>query len=607
MNIYIPFNSIDFNNIFSTNSISPRSFYNNRKYSFKRATETLLNPFDDFLLAYSKPFFSQKDTDKNGGYLIYIKIEKESISDISEISIKEFKNMGVTSYVIPCTVFLYTNYKLIFRREIEKKEVFASSLRSIETKYVKIAEVNSLLAQDDIDYIKGGIKKFKYKAQNNYLCDSTYSSERIKNRAIGAFVCSALASCHNMDPDQVLIGNIIKKLENTLCLYASNIDREDKSIIKASINELLDILLNSLIKDLNFSEFLCIETNSSIVSLLAKENILGESIIDLLKIALLQKEDLDLPLFLLVEKLKINIDLKFNVKKPDQYLNRITSCFIVLKKKFEQDIVNSEVKELNVDSFLDINMHHNSISCPDIVSKKDTIYWKAILEFFIFWQDIRDIEYLHINRQEITINLGNFLKNKIQEFNNSFQRKNLGFLLKSYDDMRGGFNVNTFDLESLQSVSLLFTTGRDLSRYIEESEKYSINKTVSLSIWGAVYGFASLPKTLTNELFNSTEKYSILNDAIRKIIISHNTEIPFIVNKIPEFIESEKIDYNIILAIVEKNGEIKIKDLISILKKNNKFLKFKKVNELVQYIKKDTNELIKIKKEINTFIAYIDK
>src|SRR5690606_15019283 len=144
MKVYIPFNSNDFNSVFTTLSISPCSFYPNRKFSFKRATTTFLNENEDFLVGYEKPVFHNKELDKDYGFpvLIEINVDKKE----SEI---EITNNGLRYVIIDSTIFLLNNFKLIFRREKELNETFAKSLKSIETKYASLAKQNSFIVKED--------------------------------------------------------------------------------------------------------------------------------------------------------------------------------------------------------------------------------------------------------------------------------------------------------------------------------------------------------------------------------------------------------------------------------------------------------------------------
>jgi len=99
MKVYIPFNSNDFNSVFTTLSISPCSFYPNRKFSFKRATTTYLNESEDFLVGYEKPIFHNRELDKDYGFPVLIEIEN------TESEWQTTAN-GLNYIIIDNTVFL---------------------------------------------------------------------------------------------------------------------------------------------------------------------------------------------------------------------------------------------------------------------------------------------------------------------------------------------------------------------------------------------------------------------------------------------------------------------------------------------------------------------
>ena len=56
--LYIPTSTLNFNNILSSESISPSAFYARRGYGFKRIEKVELNCFDNIILLYDKfPYF----------------------------------------------------------------------------------------------------------------------------------------------------------------------------------------------------------------------------------------------------------------------------------------------------------------------------------------------------------------------------------------------------------------------------------------------------------------------------------------------------------------------------------------------------------------------
>ena len=60
MKYYIPTSSLNFNNILSTESISPASFYTSRNFGYSRWTLVPENPHQNMVLLYDSPgFFSR--------------------------------------------------------------------------------------------------------------------------------------------------------------------------------------------------------------------------------------------------------------------------------------------------------------------------------------------------------------------------------------------------------------------------------------------------------------------------------------------------------------------------------------------------------------------
>ena len=111
MKVYIPFNSNDFNSVFTTLSISPVSFYSGRKYSFRRATTTYLNENEDFLIGFNQCLFHTREFDKDYGFPVLIEIEiDKSESDWQKLS-SEIKYT-----IIDNTVNLFEKFKVLIEQ-----------------------------------------------------------------------------------------------------------------------------------------------------------------------------------------------------------------------------------------------------------------------------------------------------------------------------------------------------------------------------------------------------------------------------------------------------------------------------------------------------------
>ncbi len=69
--LYIPTTTLNFNNILSTESISPKSFYENRNFGYKRFEIVEPSGLENSLIAYSKiPHFEINDSELDNYTLI---------------------------------------------------------------------------------------------------------------------------------------------------------------------------------------------------------------------------------------------------------------------------------------------------------------------------------------------------------------------------------------------------------------------------------------------------------------------------------------------------------------------------------------------------------
>ena len=76
---YIPTSSLNFNNIFSSESISPKGFYSRRNFGYSRWMSIPENPFDGVVLLYREPkMFMRPMSDlEDHPMLIEIKTDEE--------------------------------------------------------------------------------------------------------------------------------------------------------------------------------------------------------------------------------------------------------------------------------------------------------------------------------------------------------------------------------------------------------------------------------------------------------------------------------------------------------------------------------------------------
>lgn len=518
MRVYIPFNSNDFNSVFTTLSISPCSFYPNRKYSFKRATTTFLNESEDFLVGYEKPIFHNRELDKDYGFPVLIEIEIEKNEGEWQTT-----DNGLNYVIIDNTVFLLNNFKLLFRREKELNETFAKSLKSIETKYSALAKQNSEVIK--VDCFVNEIPLIVFPIVNNNFNSLTFYKERKLNRILGAILGSSIAYTNLTTKEWQEISILLKFLNNNLSLFLNKVS-DNNEFEKKQVLEIIEKILKTYETVEKLEEAIMLGSNSSFTSellnTLKQSKVFGISAFNLLIEGLLMTSKAELPLSLKLEKLKRAINSKFNSKYPSNYIERVNNAFSDVRNKIEDEInLSRKNNKLAFDSLVRPHFVNYKLELiiPEGLLENEKKYLLQCLKFFIETDNIPDLETFFTNRKTILIDLAKHFKDTIDNFDGSKEREYLVELLKSFDSLRGGFDISRTSNEVLKSIAVLFTSGRDLLRFIENNEREEIqNSLIYYTLWGSIYGAAILPKTLTESITEDKSNVRTLISAYSETI-----------------------------------------------------------------------------------------
>jgi hypothetical protein len=560
MRVYIPFNSNDFNSVFTTLSISPCSFYPNRKYSFKRATTTFLNESEDFLIGYEKPIFHNIENDKDYGFPVLIEIEIEKPE-----SEWHSTDNGVKYAIIENTVYLLNNFKLLFRNEKELNETFAKSLKSIETKYATLAKENSKSVE--FDCLVSELPSLQLPFVNNSFNSLTFQKERKLNRLLGVILGSAIAYTNLTSKEWQEISILFRYLNNNLSLLLNKVG-ENNEYEKNQALEIIDKIqrIYETIEELETS--IMLGSNSSFTSdlliTLKQSKIFNISTFNLLIEGLMVTSKEELPLSLRLIKLKRAINAKFNAKYPTNYIERVNNSFSDVKYKIEDEInLSRKNNKLTFDSLVRPKFINDKLELiiPEGLLENEKNYLLQCLKFFIEIDNVPDLETFFINRKKILTDLAIHFKGTIDNFDGSEEREYVILLLNSFENLRGGFDVSKISNEVLKSIAVLFTSGRDLLRFIENNEREEIqNSLIYYTIWGSIYGATILPKTLTESITEDKSNIKTLIDAYSESICefqkSNTSEILIKENL------NDKSENKIKEQLPEKSKEVKTEVII---------------------------------------------
>lgn len=130
---YIPTSSLNFNNILSSESISPKAFYQERSFGYARWTNIPENPYDNSVVLYDELCtFSRPVSDiEDHPLLIEIAIDEEVEASLVKIGEHIFLS-DHTIYIDPFST------KLFFFSDSDKTIALSLSDSSIETKFVRL-------------------------------------------------------------------------------------------------------------------------------------------------------------------------------------------------------------------------------------------------------------------------------------------------------------------------------------------------------------------------------------------------------------------------------------------------------------------------------------
>ena len=270
-----------------------------------------------------------------------------------------------------------------------------------------------------------------------------------------------------------------------------------------------------------------------------------------------------------VEKAKRVINYRFNAKYPQNFIDQVTKQMKVVQYAIE-DQLSSSISESVLDKeLLGAKIKNNGISFSgvDRYAKKEGEYLEQILNFFIGEDTIGSIDELHAERPGYLGDLGKYLKAQIKSFDGSEQREYLTELHSSFKDPIAKFDIDNIQQDCLKSVGLMFTKGRDFMQFREAVEDSSIvNKEIAYAIWGSAFGYAGLPKTLTETLFESSENKERILSSISEFL-EKSTEPIQKVAELGSYSKSEKQSGELVEDSVESEARDELQKQESNLEK----------------------------------------
>lgn len=513
--LYIPTSTLNFNNIMSSESISPVKFYLERGFGYKRFEKVLPNNLDYSIILYDKyPQFTINDKEMEN-YPMVIEIETKSAN---EDVIRKYQD-GI--YLSEETIYLnpFTT-KIIFRNEQEKRSTLSKAEPSIETKMIPLYDKCKCF------YIKNGnIESFDWLGNSEIQDTSTdylhyISKDKKINKLKGFLYAYILAANRSLPKAIVSLKKYAKELRNTLSAVIASPDGiptyQQREQLKY-LYENIDIAFQKA--DDSFIKFeAIIEEKKEIY----KTDILGifkkEGVYEFWQNKTYKENNL-LPSFHIQEFRIYSADDK--EKSFVNYISRLEDQISNLENKHEN--MKIQIENFPIISNGKIEQIHGQ---NEFVSKLLGEYLAEAYNSTDFIQ----------SRYEFAKAGGKLfkeeLKNKWKEtdYNNGIDY--LNGLLKKLNEYTS-FDIKSYSSHTLQSLAAFCQKG---DSDIENLEDYLISNEIgdfriAFSLWGIVFGFVDMPKTLTNNLFSSNdtnyigETYKYIFKQVHNIDIEGNFDV----------------------------------------------------------------------------------
>jgi len=475
--LYIPTSTLNFNNIMACESISPAMFYSIRGFGYKRFDKVAPNNLDNRIVLFDKyPVFDINDKELEN-YSLVIEIDTKTIS---EDIIIEYRN-GVfysdeTIYLNPFST------KFIFNNESEKRSTLSKVEQSLNTKMLAIYQNIVTVGMLNISMFKWEDIELEDSQKDNSV---HISKDRRINKLKGFLYAYLLGANKSLPVEIVELKKNVKELENVLSSIITNPDNRASYQQEEQLKRLYQSIYYTFLRtDENFQSILKQKV----------EQYKCENFIDILKFEgifdyWVQKQNIR-------QKYQFR---QFNISSSSSHEEK--------QKVFDYYILDltNAVNRISIPNKLKVQdlpilQHSNRI---DSVQNKPFLP-KLFNEFLA--ENWNSEEFIN-GRLDFATAGGKLFKEELQDNWENSPYKNYINDLRNNLASHTSFSLQNTDNLTLKSFAAFCQKGED---DIDKLEDYLISNKIgdfriAFALWGILFGFANMPKTLTNDLFLSDD------------------------------------------------------------------------------------------------------
>lgn len=478
--LYLPTSSLNFNNIMSSESISPLSFFIHRKFGYDRFYKVEANSLDNYLLLYEKYPVFHVDDSKLENYPIVFEIDMRNMN----IEIREYQGIYLTHQTIYLTPF---DTKIIFRNTEERQNAISKAFPMIETKLIPLYQGQFVILTDDIE-------TFCWEPINiddlpNYD-NKAVSYDIAVNKLKGMLYGYLLGANESSSKEVTSLKRMVKQIRNVLSAILASPDGQSAHLQQKQLNELYTNI-NQIFYKLGGVESTIKEVISQKMEIYNTPNF--EEI--------LKREDLYQEWF---RKQVSQLNLRYYQITPFHLSYQATNKVLELDKyidDIEQKIHFYDIKTKLDISKLPIIRNRHIVEVPE---QKD--FLSMLLNEYMdeVWNGT---EFMSSRYDFATVG-GKLCRDKSgKRWENSPEKAYINSLRRNLNEYTS-FDINGIDSSILKSFAAFCQKGES---DIDKLRDYLIlngieDFSIAFALWGLIFGFAEIPKTLTDDFYNNVDR-----------------------------------------------------------------------------------------------------
>lgn len=480
--LYIPTSSLNFNNIMSSESISPAAFYANRKFGYKRFEKVAPNNLDNLILLYDKyPIFNINDKELEN-YPLVIEIDTQ---DMPDDCVQEKEGVFFASKTIYLNPF---STRIIFRNETERTASLSKAEPSIETKLIPLYQGQLVVLSDEI-------KTFNW-CPINVDDSSDYDNIAVSydiavNKLKGMLYGYLLGANESSSKEIVALKKMVKELRNVLSAILSSPDgrathfqQQQLDNLYAGINQAFYTLsgAESHINEVISQKIECYKA-PTFVEILKGEGLYQEWF---------KKQLSQLSLrYYQITPFYLSYQPTDKVSELDRYIDNIERMIQTYDVKTKLDLLK-----------LPIIQNRRVVEVPEQKEFLPILFNGYMDEVW------NGTEFLSSRYEFAKVGGKLFREISGDNWENSPARTYINSLLRNLNEYTE-FDINSTDSDILKSFAAFCQKGES---DIDKLRDYLISNgigyfRIAFALWGLVFGFAEMPKTLTNELFEDQDDH----------------------------------------------------------------------------------------------------